>query len=288
MTSRSSLADLCTDIVESFIGSPNNSFNDIGEPAWETPIVGFSSGADPLYQFYKEDIGDFYVQPIEFFKEAHPGIEAEPIDLTVISWVLPQTKATRYDHRKAQLMPSERWARARIMGEGVNMKLRAHVVAELSKAGYPAVAPMASPLWKQYLSEKYLFASSWSERHTAYAAGLGTFGLSDVFITPKGKAHRVGSIIAKIDILPSHRSYTDHHAYCLWYTRGTCGACIEKCPAGAITVKGHDKKKCSDYVDTTHAFVEAQYGFKGYGCGFCQVGVPCESRIPEGLECRKG
>jgi len=110
--------------------------------------------------------------------------------------------------------------------------------------------------------------------------------LSDGLITAKGKAHRVGSVIAKIDIPPTPRLYNDHHAYCLWYAKGTCGACIKKCPADAITGKGHDKQKCSDYVDTTHAFVEERYHFKGYGCGFCQVGIPCESRIPDGIELR--
>ncbi|MCX6649323.1 MAG: epoxyqueuosine reductase [Candidatus Bathyarchaeota archaeon] len=284
MAPRKSLGEWCADIVGDYIASPNNSFNDVGEPAWETPIVGFSSGADPLYGFYRKDIGSFYVLPVEFFRAAHPSTQVRAEELTVISWVLPQTKATKYDQRKESRMPSERWARARIMGEGVNVKLRAHVVEALGKAGYPAVAPMLSPLWGQHMSEKYLFASSWSERHAAYAAGLGTFGLSDGLITAKGKAHRVGSVIAKIDIPPTPRPYTDHHAYCLWYAKGTCGACMKKCPAGAITTKGHDKQRCSDYVDTTHAFVEAHYHFKGYGCGFCQVGVPCESRIPEGID----
>ena len=59
---------------------------------------------------------------------------------------------------------------------------------------------------------------------------------------------------------------------------------MSKCPAGAITGKGHDKQKCSDYVDTTRAFVEEKYHFKGYGCGLCQVGVPCESKIPEDID----
>lgn len=284
MVHRSDTAGWVKKLVEDYIASPSNSFNDAGEPAWETPLVGFSSGADPLYDFYKRDIGSFYVLPAEFMKGAHPTLEVKPEELTVISWVLPQTRATKYDHRKETKMPCERWARARIMGEGVNMRLRAHVVEELGKAGYPAVAPMLSPLWKQYMSEKYLFASSWSERHAAYAAGLGTFGLSDGLITAKGKAHRVGSVIAKIDIAPTPRPYTDHHAYCLWYAKGTCGACIKKCPANAISGKGHDKQRCSDYVDTTHAFVEEHFHFKGYGCGFCQVGVPCESRIPEGID----
>jgi epoxyqueuosine reductase QueG len=282
MVKRRSLSEWCTELVEGFIESPANTFNDAGEPAWEKPLVGFSSGADPLYPFYKKDIGSFYVQPIEFFEAANRSVPAKPEELTVISWVLPQTRATKYDQRKEKLMPSERWARARIMGEAVNNKLRTYMVEQLNAAGYPAVAPMLSPLWKQHMSEKYLFASAWSERHAAYAAGLGTFGLSDGLITAKGKAHRVGSVIAKIDIPPTPRPYKDHHAYCLWYTKGTCGACIKKCPAGAISGKGHDKQKCSDYVDTTHAFVEEHYHFKGYGCGFCQVGVPCESRIPDG------
>jgi hypothetical protein len=27
-------------------------------------------------------------------------------------------------------------------------------------------------------------------------------------------------------------------------------------------------------------YAEIHFGFHGYGCGFCQTGVPCESRIP--------
>ncbi len=274
-------------LIEDFIASPENRMNEAGEPAWAKPLVGFSSGADPLYAFYKRDIGPFYVLPIEFFRSSHPGLEAKPEELTVISWVLPQTELTKADHRRENRMPCERWARARIMGEGVSMKLRKYLVEELERRGYLAVAPMLSPLWHQENSKKYLFASTWSERHAAYAAGLGTFSLSDGLITAAGIAHRVGSVIVKTDIAPTPRAYTDHHAYCLFYANGTCGACIKKCPAGAISEKGHDKQKCSDYVDTTHAFVEEHYHFKGYGCGLCQVGVPCESGIPLGIDLKR-
>jgi hypothetical protein len=27
-------------------------------------------------------------------------------------------------------------------------------------------------------------------------------------------------------------------------------------------------------------YAEAHYGFAGKGCGLCQTGIPCESRIP--------
>jgi epoxyqueuosine reductase len=284
MSSGRGLGEWLTELVEGFAASPNNSMNDAGEPAWDKPIVGFSNGADPIYDFFKKDIGSFFLIPIEFFKGTFPVLDTRPEELTVISWVLPQTEATKVDHRKETHMPSERWARSRIFGEQVNVKLRRYLVEELGKAGYPAVAPMISPLWREAMSEKYLFASAWSERHAAYAAGLGTFGLSDGLITAKGKAHRVGSVIAKIDIKATPRLYNDHHAYCLYYAKGACGLCIEKCPAGAITLKGHDKRKCSEYVDTTYTFVEEHYHFKGYGCGLCQVGIPCESRIPEGID----
>lgn len=269
-------------IIKHFINeSPENTMkNKENEKAWAEPLVGFSSGADHLYQFYKEDIGEFYLSPLEIFVHAFPKVEARPDQLTVISWILPHTEATKSEHRKQTSFPTDRWARARIYGEEGNVKLCKHVVATLQEAGYEAVAPMLSSLFGGRKSKKYLNASTWSERHAAYAAGLGTFGLSDGLITPKGKAMRCGSVIAKIDAPPSKRLYNDHHAYCLFYSKGTCGKCIDRCPAGALSKAGHDKTKCSKYLDVTREYVRTHYGFEGYGCGLCQTGVPCESGIP--------
>jgi len=139
---------------------------------------------------------------------------------------------------------------------------------------------MLSPLWETKISKRYGFASTWSERHAAYASGLGTFGLCDGLITPKGKAMRCGSVVAHIKIPPTKRSYNDHHAYCLFFSEGICGKCIQRCPAGAITEKGHDKVKCEKHLQITRDYVRSHFGFEGYGCGLCQTGVPCESKIP--------
>jgi epoxyqueuosine reductase len=274
-----------TGVVKDFTASPENTLEKWGdEPAWAEPLVGFSGGADPLYMFYKKDIGSFYVSPLEFMSNAYPDRRFTAEDLTVISWILPQTEATKRDHRRETHFPSERWARSRIMGEKVNVKLRRHLVKRLSDMGVEAVAPMLSPLWKSATSEKYANASTWSERHAAYAAGLGTFGLSDGLITPMGKAMRTGSVVANIRVEPSPRPYTDHHAYCLFYSEGTCGKCMDRCPIGAITRDGHDKRICSRYVDMTKQYVTRHYGFDGYGCGLCQTGVPCESEIPRSMK----
>jgi epoxyqueuosine reductase len=252
------------------------------EPAWEQPLVGFSRGDDPLYQRFKGDIGVFFWTPAEIFAATFPDVKAAPDELTVISWVLPQTEQTRLDNSREKSLPSMRWAFSRKYGEEFNVKLRNHVADTLREAGYEAVAPMNSPLWKWEKSERYGFASSWSERHAAYASGLGTFGLCDGLITPKGKAMRCGSVVARIAIPPSKRPYNDHHAYCLYYHDGSCGKCIKRCPADAITKEGgHDKQKCRDYLrNVTGKDILTRFGIKTDPCGLCQTGVPCEAKIP--------
>jgi len=265
--------------------SPENRLHmGTGEKAWGEPLVGFSSGADPLYRQIESDIGEFYMSPLEIFTRTFPEIGVSKDQLSVISWVIPQTPATKTDHRKETDLPSERWAKSRYYGEMFNVSLRKHVVQVLTKAGYEAVAPMLSPFWKwgDLRSKKYGISSNWSERHAAHISGLGTFGLCDGLITPVGKAVRCGSVVARISLPPSPRPYTTHQEYCLFHSDGTCGKCIKRCPAGALSEKGHDKDKCSDYLKkVTSKYVQERYGIESYACGLCQVGVPCESGVPK-------
>ena len=201
----------------------------------------------------------------------------------MISWVLPQTKATKGDHRKAKGMPSKRWSQARLHGEGFNEFMRVELVRRLAKAGVRAVAPALMPQWRREVSDRHGYASTWSERHAAFACGLGTFGLSDGLITPAGKAVRVGSVVARLALPSTPRPYgMNHRAYCLFYTTGKCLACAERCPAKAISRLGHDKVACKRYIrEITSPHVESsQMGVPVNSCGLCQAGVPCESRIP--------
>lgn len=274
--------DWIKDLILEFINtSPRNTMkNETGEPAWDTALVGFASGADPIWQQYKEYVGAFHWTPWEVFNQHRPEESARPEQLTVISWVLPQRKTVRSANRKAKKYPSEDWARIRVYGEDFNFTLRQHVANGLEQAGHAAIAPMLVPNWTIVNSVKFSYASSWSERHAAHAAGLGTFGLCDGLITAKGKAMRVGSVVAKINIEPTPRPYTDHRAYCLFFANKTCGKCIDRCPIRAITENGHDKEKCRQHLVRSREYVKKTYKFEGYGCGLCQVGVPCESGIP--------
>ena len=275
-------ADWIKDLVRDFIvtSTHNTMQNDTEDPAWDDALVGFASGADPIWQQYKEYVGPFHWTPWEVFAQHCPGESAGAEELTVVSWVLPQREAVRKANRRAKKYPSEEWARIRVYGEEFNAALRRRVADRLKQVGHAAIAPMLAPNWTVVKSERFSYASSWSERHAAHAAGLGTFGLCDGLITARGKAMRVGSVVAKISIQPTPRPYSNHRAYCLFFADGTCGKCIDRCPARAITKAGHDKEKCRQHLARSREYVKKTYKFEGYGCGLCQVGVPCEARIP--------
>lgn len=255
---------------------------DATEPAFREPLVGFARGDDPLWDFLKADIGEFLWTPAEAFGLAFPVARAEPSELTVVSWILPQTEATRTAHRNSKDMPSKRWSKVRLHGERINERLRAEVARELTSRRLPACAPALLPEWSRMESLKYGFASRWSERHSAHVAGLGTFGLSDGLITPMGKAVRVGSVVARIEVPATPRPYSRHNEWCLHAATGKCMVCARRCPAGAISEAGHDKVKCKAYIrGTTAPFVEReQLGERVNSCGLCQAGVPCEAGIP--------
>ena len=125
--------------------------------------------------------------------------------------------------------------------------------------------------------------SPWSERHAAYACGLGTFSLNDGLITPKGMAMRAGSVITLLKLKPTERRYQHHKANCLFFRDEECGKCIPRCPAGAITEQGHDKDRCHAYIHSESLRSRRiEYGLQTppNACGLCQTGVPCEFQIP--------
>jgi epoxyqueuosine reductase len=248
-------------------------------PYFEEPLVGFASATDPLFERYREVVGPFHRSPQELFEEAFgPGTLPQG---TVVCWILPVSRPTRQSNRKETLVPSARWAHTRHFGEKFNEELRRLLVAFLESSGHRAVAPVLIPNWKRVELPPSGIASTWSERHAAYAAGLGTFSLSDALITARGSAHRIGSVVTDLVLAPDSRPEGDYRSHCLHFQGEACGACIPRCPAGAITPEGHDKSRCAQYgYEAVQKVVGEAYGVAIAGCGLCQTGVPCESRRP--------
>ena len=244
------------------------------------PLVRFAAGDDPLYTRYKEIISEEHLTPQEAVAQSGASV---PEKLSVISYILPIMEPTRLANRKETKVPARRWSHQRYYGEQFNDALRRHIVDVLTEAGYLAVAPVLQPYFRIHANEKVGLFSVWSERHTAFAAGHGSFGLSDGFITPKGIAHRCGSIVTDLPLAASGRDSDDHQANCVYYADGTCKACAVRCPGGAITSEGHDKNACMAYLRVIgYLPTPKQYDDETtvYGCGLCQTKVPCEYRIP--------
>jgi len=276
------LQQLITLATDFWRESPLNTLdNGTNEKAWAMPHFGVAAGNDPLFATFKHDIGPFYWTPQEAFALAFPEQPAPADALSVLVWILPQTEETRADQRSATALPSERWARSRDFGEKFNLALRRHLADTLTAAGIPSVAPELLPQFARQTSERFGLAANWSERHTAHAAGLGTFSLSDGLITAHGMAVRIGSLITRQLLPVTPRPYTGHTDWCLWYAEGLCGACMRRCPVGAITPAGHDKPSCFKYIrEVTTPHVKKSYGTDFTPCGLCQVAIPCETRNP--------
>ena len=254
-----------------------------GVQIYEEPLVGIAAADDPLFTGeFKEPqvIGEHFRTPEEWV----PGAAS------VISLFFPFTEAVRVSNRTRNDMPydptitnqrcSALWLHARIEGQKLVAMLCLHLCELLQEAGFWAVAPSLSPEFRMASP----FNSNWSERHVAFAAGLGTFGLSKGIITAKGMAGRLGSVVTDAPMAPTPRPYTSPFEYC-----AMCGACARRCPAGAIDASrgcalGKDQLVCGPYVKGSYLAPHGPEGIVRYGCGKCQVGVPCEHGIPKRRE----
>ncbi len=252
---------------------------------WDNPLVKFADGNDKIFTEYKSVIAPDHLTPREAVAQAYNKSAKDiPDHLSVISWILPAVEETRKSNRTQTRLPSRLWSHSRWYGEMFNDKLRIHLVDLLTSAGYLAVAPVLQSYFKTFTNEKGPY-SNWSERHMAYAAGHGTFSLSDGFITERGIAHRCGSVVTSLVLPASTRTAKGPYSNCLFYVGVKCEACINRCPASAISEKGHDKNKCRQYMrDAGYVpdlLKDTYDNDKSVaGCGLCQTKVPCEFQNP--------
>lgn len=253
--------------------------DEAGLPYFTRPLVGVADATERLFDEYRQVIGPFHRRPLEWLADLSP--EKRPKGGSVVCWVLPISDATRASNRRETTWPSRPWALTRQHGEAFNIKLRRAVVAWLQERGHLAVAPQLAPGWHEVASPRCGAASAWSERHAAYAAGLGTFSLNDALITRHGMAHRLGSVVTDLRLEADSRPWPNHLHNCLFHRNGSCGACIKRCPVGALSRDGHDKVRCMEYVYGAAVRTKGpEYGVNTTGCGLCQTGVPCEGKIP--------
>ncbi len=264
-------------LIEEYIHS--SGFNEIsskeavseeyaGMVIFDDPLIGYADVQDLIFDEYITNpaiLNNRFMHPLDWLEGAK----------TVISVFFPFNKDVKLSNTQDKDEPSAKWLHARYEGQTHLNELTVFIRDSLIAKGYECIAPA--------LSDKYIgkfvknekgnkdFGGNWSERHAAYAAGLGTFGLSGGLITKRGMAGRFLSLITNMEHEPTKREYTGVYDYC-----NMCGACIKNCPADAISFEnGKMHLPCKQYLDKTKKKYTPRYG-----CGKCQTGVPCMDRAP--------
>jgi epoxyqueuosine reductase len=170
-----------------------------------------------------------------------------------------------------------RFARANWYGE-ILARLKAAAVAAraaLVAAGYD---PGPARLWRQ------LANSALPERPLALAAGLGRLGRSGLLLVPKDGPGvvlgllllpgRLGGFLAGEAPAFETRARRSPDETC-----GSCRACVDACPTGALSADGSfERERCIQHWTSRAGglpgIVEEHWGERLYGCDSCTEACP--------------
>jgi epoxyqueuosine reductase len=128
------------------------------------------------------------------------------------------------------------------------------------------------------LARAYVDTGPVLERELAQRAGLGWFGRSTMLLHPKrGSYFFLGSLLLEIELPPDAPFTADH---C-----GTCNACVDACPTGALLGRDEngapimDATRCISYLTIENRGeipreLRAGIGNRVFGCDICQEVCP--------------
>lgn len=217
---------------------------------WKTPIIKYADAKNPNMLRLKELISPSHYLPQDFLPEA----------TTVLSYFLPfqeQIGASNVSGEAA----SSTWANAYTATNSMAVYLNLQLKRFIEQNGFQAAIPQNTSY------RDGMLISDWSQRHIAYFAGHGTFGINNMLISDVGSCGRYFSIITSLPVAPGTPVTQER---CLYKKNGTCGICLARCFSGALTKDGFDRRKCYDACQKN----EAKYPGASV-CGKCVVGLPC-------------
>ena len=242
---------------------------DIDIPILEAPVMGIAAADDPMFAELKkpEVIGPNWLAPQEWLPSAK----------TVLVFFFPYSEEIRSRAAASAEYINEAWKYGYPAGSALSKEMNMALLKELEAAGMAVNSPIGDPRFSSTSvpvkigeEDGLHFTPTWSTRHAAYIAGLGTFGIHRHLITEKGFCGAITTLITDADLPATERTYTDLYENCIH-----CGLCIQRCPAEAISMEYlRNLKKCRDWG----GYLRENYG--GGGCGKCMVAVPCEHRNP--------
>ncbi len=236
---------------------------------WGEPLIGFAEACHPEILNIKHSVSPAHKLPTDVLAAAS----------IVIAYFVPFTRELAETNRSGGDIASPEWALAYEETNAMFRRMNEYMISRLSEMGYEAAVP---PEASTFDREKLI--SNWSQRHFARAAGLGTFGINNMLITRSGCCGRYGTIVTNLDVEPDQPLEEE---LCIYKKNGRCGACIGRCPSGALTLLGFEREKCfrilrknaelyqdlgSSYLNETG---DQPNSAGSEVCGKCTVNLPC-------------
>ena len=236
---------------------------------WGHPLVGFANAKHPYILDLKNIISPNHDIPVNVLNDAS----------IIIAYYIPFTKDLAKTNNAANRLASSEWALAYEETNTMFGNLNAYMVRYLNNLGYKAAVSKEATTFN---TQKLI--SNWSQRHFAYAAGLGTFGINNMLITKNGCCGRFSTIVTNLDVVPDKPMEEE---LCLYKKNGSCGICIKNCPVGALSESGYDRQECyamtkenaaiytefgSSYLDETG---DKANSTGSEVCGKCVTSSPC-------------
>lgn len=217
---------------------------------YREPVIGFASAHDPLYDQLDDIIGNPQIHPTQML----PGAR------TVIVLFLPYSDVI-YKDIKNGLLTSSIYSDAYMYTNELLDQIMKNMQLLLDAHGFRSASEPPSENFDHITK-----TACWGHKSNAVIAGIGTFGLNHLVITPKGCLGRLNSLVTDACFEPTPRP---EKSYCLFYQTGKCKVCTMNCPSGAICSDGTiDKRRCDAYLEGKNIHDWQQ------GCPQCALG-PC-------------
>lgn len=228
-----------------------------GAPSlWGTPIVRYADAQGAPVRRLREVVVPGHYMPEDFL----------PAPTVILSYYLPLRREIGKSNIAGD-MASAQWAGAYLATNALAARVGSALAGRIRALGHRAAVPENIGI----ISDTVLM-SRWSQRHIAWAAGHGTFGLNNLLISDAGCCGRYYSLVTDLPIAPDAPLQAER---CLYKRDGTCGVCARRCVAGALTPDGFDRAACYAAClknDAIHPGADV--------CGKCAVGLPCAHACP--------
>jgi len=251
------LRNLLTDYVQAYPGTYHE------RPIWRSPLL-VTARADDRFDRLPEIAARDHMLPSDLLAEAR----------TVVVFFFPFNKELAVENHKGET-PCRNWGFAYEAANRLINRASEYLQAFFEERGYRVALTPAT----HNFNEVDLVAR-WSHKHLGYLAGLGRFGVNAQLITPSGCAGRMGSLVTEADL--GDAPLVKVPELCLHKNGQKCLVCLKRCPVGAVSKAGIDRRLCWERLKSNIANLEALAGLDSetHVCAKCQVLVPCSLKVP--------